>query len=131
MHCRIQAVWKKFVRWGRGKWGQTRCNPRAQTHYFTMRPGLLSSSRLSYDTHHVEFMISLGAANVSSDVRGIHTDGCRVSTNSSEERKNTITKSTKMFTYGLIREPLFRVLNAAFVNFDKPLASITPQHQNY
>lgn len=54
-------------------------------------------SSLSRDTHHVQFMISLGAANVSSNVRGIHTDGCCVSTNGSKEvNKNSTGDSNKL-----------------------------------
>ena len=40
-------------------------------------------------THHVEFVISFGSADVSSDVCRIHSNGCCVTTNGSNENSKS------------------------------------------
>lgn len=58
-------------------------------------------------THHVEFVISFGSADVSSDVCRIHSNGCCVTTNGSNENSKS----------GIIKRE-FLILNKPFYDCD-------------
>ena len=58
------------------------------SHRSTQITGELSPKKLFYTTHHVKFVVSLSSTDVSSDVCGIHPNGCCVPANSPIEINN-------------------------------------------